>query len=131
MTPHFPGKRILVVEDYLINQEVTRDMLELLECRVDVAADGVNALKLYLTGQYDLILMDVQIPGKDGLQITREIRLEEERHSPKVRIPIIALTANALSGDRERCLAAGMDDYVSKPLDFKKLQQVLGRFLTT
>ncbi len=128
MSTHFPGKRILVVEDYLINQEVTRDMLELLECQVDIAADGVNALKLYSAGNYDLILMDVQIPGKDGLQITREIRTEEQRQSKKARVPIVALTANALSGDRERCLAAGMDDYLSKPLDLKRLEQVLSKF---
>ena len=127
VTSKFPGKRALVVEDYFINQEVTQDILELMGVDVQVAENGREALELYENGKYDLIFMDIQMPEMDGYQTTREIRRAEI--SGEQRVPIIALTANALSGDREKCLEAGMDDYLSKPIEAEKIEEVLKKYL--
>lgn len=115
---NFPGKKILVVEDYFINKEMMQDMLEALGCEVDTAEDGETALSKWSKNDYDLILMDIQMPIKDGYEVTREIRKQEDGKKHTI---ILALTANALVGDKEKCLEAGMDDYLSKPIDKPKL----------
>lgn len=118
----FPGLKVLMVEDYFINQEVTKDMLELMGCVVTIAEEGDEALKLFTKEKFDLILMDLQLPGIDGIEVTKLMR-KEERQTP--RTPIIALTANALDGDAEKCLASGMDDYMSKPIEILSLEEML------
>jgi CheY-like chemotaxis protein len=122
----FPGKRVLLVEDYALNQEIVQDMLELMECQVDTAENGKQALELQEKNVYDVILMDVQMPEMDGYTTTQEIR---KREAGKKHSAILALTANALVGDREKCLEAGMDDYLAKPVDLDKLENVLKKYL--
>lgn len=118
--------RILVAEDNLVNQQVAREILQGFGCTVEVAADGLEAARMQREERYDLVLMDCQMPNMDGYESTRKIREEEggERHTP-----IIAMTAHAMKGDRERCLAAGMDDYVSKPVSPDALHAVVCRWL--
>lgn len=123
----FPGKRVLVVEDYAINQEILQDMLELMDCTVDIAENGRQALDMVKSQPYDAILMDVQMPELDGYGATREIR-QRETGSDK-RSVILAITANAMVGDREKCLAAGMDDYLAKPIELDKLEGLLKKYL--
>lgn len=123
----FPGTRILVVEDYFINQEVIKEMLEIMLCSVDVAENGAEAVEKYKTGDYQIVLMDIQMPIKDGFDATRDIR-QLEANTNKHTI-IVALTANALEGDREKCLQAGMDDYISKPIMAENLEQILNKYL--
>jgi two-component system, sensor histidine kinase and response regulator len=118
--------RVLVVEDNIINQKVAVRMLEKLGCRVDVAANGAKALDALAGYTYDLVFMDCQMPEMDGFTATAAIR-ERERQTDR-HLPIIAMTANAIRGDREQCLAAGMDDYISKPVDFDSLSLVLQRW---
>ncbi len=120
--------RILLVEDNRINQEVARHILAEFGINIDVAADGVEALQsLKLSEQatpYDLILMDCQMPRKDGYQATKEIRAGGGGAKHK-NVPIIAMTANAMKGDKEKCLQAGMDDYLSKPISQESLKTKL------
>ncbi len=120
---------ILIVEDIIFNQEIARNMLEPLGCTVEVANNGreaIDALKQY---SYDLVLMDCQMPDMDGFEATRVIRDREKKNKVKNSLPIIALTANAITGDREKCLAVGMNDYISKPLTQKQLHEVLTQWL--
>ncbi|HTP65813.1 MAG TPA: ATP-binding protein [Geobacteraceae bacterium] len=113
--------RVLLAEDNPVNQELGRLMLESLECLVDVVDDGRLAVEKVLGDNYDMVFMDCQMPEMDGYEATRLIRQQEARSCEEVRrLPIIALTAHAMEGDRELCLAAGMDDYISKP--FKAVQ---------
>ena len=128
VTSKFTGKKILIAEDYFVNQEVTQDILELMEFSVDVAENGREALEKYEAGSYDAILMDVQMPEMDGYQTTAEIRKKEKDGK---RTPIIALTANAMIGDREKCLEAGMDDYLSKPIEATKLEEILKKYISS
>ena len=121
--PGLAHTRVLVVEDNAVNQKVAQRMLERLGCRVDVAGDGRAALDLLATIPYDLVLMDVQMPVMDGLEATRELR-RRERGSGHHR-PVVAMTAHAMESDRERCLEAGMDDYISKPVRRRDLLRVL------
>lgn len=120
------GNRILLAEDNPVNQKVALRLLEKLNYRVDVVADGLTAVAAWQTGKYDLIIMDCQMPQMDGYEATREIRRLEESQR---RIPIVALTAHAMKGDEEKCRAAGMDDYLSKPIDRDKLEVCLERLL--
>lgn len=103
-------------------------MLENLGCTIDSAENGRLAVEAMCTATYDVVLMDCQMPVMDGLTATGEIRLREQSSGP-IRVPIIALTANALEGDRERCLAAGMDDFLSKPFTQQQLATLLRRWL--
>lgn len=125
------GARILLAEDNEINQDVAVEILTEVGYECDVVADGRQAVEALQAARYDLILMDCHMPDMDGLEATREIRKRESRgifgHSD--RIPIIALTANAMKGERERCLATGMTDYLSKPLDPIKLIDTIERLL--
>jgi CheY-like chemotaxis protein len=120
--------RILLVEDNLINQKVAVRLLEKHGHRVVVAGNGQEALYTLEREPFDLVLMDVQMPEMDGLEATRAIRAREQgtdRH-----LPIVALTAHAMMGDRERCLAAGMDGYVTKPVQSQQLLQALAEAMT-
>ena len=117
---------VLLAEDNPINQHVASGMLQQLGLRVDVAADGLTALEQFRQRRYDLVLMDCQMPVMDGFEATRRLRADT---TPGLRVPVIALTANAMRGDRERCLAAGMDDYVAKPIRLADLRAVILRWL--
>ncbi len=119
--------RVLLVEDNPVNREVSTGMLELIGYHVAVAEDGQQALTVSATDSFDLILMDCQMPVMDGFTATAGIR-SRERDTRAPHIPIIALTANAMEGDRERCLAAGMDDYLSKPFSRQALAEMLARW---
>jgi CheY-like chemotaxis protein/HPt (histidine-containing phosphotransfer) domain-containing protein len=122
------GPNVLLVEDNPVNREVAVGMLESLGCTADAAENGWLALKLMATETYDAVLMDCQMPVMDGLATTGEIR-RREQSSGAARVPIIALTANAMEGDRQRCLDAGMDDFLSKPFTQQQLAAQLRRWL--
>jgi PAS domain S-box-containing protein len=119
----FPDKRILLVEDNEVNRKVATRLLAKLQLQVDIAVNGLEAVQKATETAYDLILMDCQMPEMDGYEATRTLRQQG------VQTPIIALTANALEGDREKCLACGMNDYLSKPIQADKLRQTLARWL--
>jgi two-component system, sensor histidine kinase and response regulator len=116
---------VLLVEDNVVNQKVGQRFLERLGCRVTVAENGAKAIQAWQSGEFRLVLMDVQMPVMDGYTATREIRALE---GTRPRTPIVALTANAMSGQLERCLQSGMDDLLTKPLDPQELEEVLERF---
>jgi len=131
--PQYSGARILLVEDNLVNQEVANATLQQFHCTVEIANNGQEALNLLEQNVYDLVLMDCQMPVMDGFRATELIR-ERERRAVKSgksvrRLPIVALTAHAISGDRDRCVAAGMDDYLSKPFARESLIAILNRWL--
>jgi CheY-like chemotaxis protein/HPt (histidine-containing phosphotransfer) domain-containing protein len=114
----------LLAEDNEINREVATEVLRAIGYECDCVANGVEAVKAAASGIYDLILMDCQMPEMDGFDATATIRRQKG-----ARVPIVALTANAMKGDRERCLAAGMDDYLAKPLEMERVASVIERFL--
>jgi signal transduction histidine kinase/DNA-binding response OmpR family regulator/integral membrane sensor domain MASE1 len=118
--------QILIAEDNLINQKVMRRLLEKAGYSVEVAANGREAVEKWATGAYDLVLMDCQMPEMDGYEATREIRCNE---AGRGHIPIIAVTANVMPEDREKCLASGMDAFVPKPIKTEKLTQTMEKFL--
>ncbi|MCG2578216.1 response regulator [Dechloromonas sp. XY25] len=120
-----PGGRVLLVEDEPINREIAVAMLDETGLRVDTASDGREALDRLVGGDYDLVLMDMQMPGMDGLTATRHMRDMEKGRD----IPIVAMTANAFAEDRARCLAAGMNDFIPKPVDPVELYSVLAKWL--
>ncbi len=117
------GLRVLVAEDNPVNQKVAGKILEKLGCEVMVVSDGKQAVEAVFERPFDLVLMDVQMPVLDGLQATRDIRAKEKETGRRTRI--VALTANAMQGDEDRCLAAGMDGYLTKPLRAEKLQEAV------
>jgi len=152
----FAGRkaRILLAEDNITNQQVALGILKIMGLYADVVANGVEALKAIETLPYDLVLMDVQMPQMDGLEATRKIRNREKKmmndecgmmnteapatddspskfviHNPSFAIPIIAMTAHTMKGDRERCLEAGMNDYIAKPISPQALAEVLEKWL--
>jgi two-component system sensor histidine kinase/response regulator len=130
------SRRVLLAEDNPVNVEVARAMLESMDLQVEVARNGREALQavqsMAKSGAYDCVLMDCQMPVMDGFAATASIRREEREAHAAERgrtLPIIAITANALQGDREACLAAGMDDYLSKPFSQQDLAAVIGRWI--
>lgn len=121
--------RILLVEDNPVNQEVGKLLLEALECVVDVAENGRLAVEAVFRNDYDLVFMDCQMPEVDGYEATRLIRHRETAGGGSCkRIPIVALTAHTIEGDREMCIKAGMDDYIPKPFRAAQLSEVLKRW---
>ncbi|MCC6580215.1 MAG: response regulator, partial [Phycisphaeraceae bacterium] len=120
------GAELLLVEDNQINRIVAGEILEAAGATVTTAETGVQAVKLAQSRPFDLIVMDCQMPEMDGFEATRRIR-QHERETGRPRTPIIALTANAIKGDRERCLDAGMDDYATKPINPDELVAKLCR----
>jgi len=121
-----PWARVLIVEDNPVNQLVAMEMVKRLGLHADVVGDGAEALAALERLPYDLILMDCQMPVMDGFEATRRLR---DRQPPEQRLPVIAMTANAIRGDRERCLEAGMDDYLPKPVRLSELTAMLRRWL--
>ena len=118
-----PFRKILIAEDNLINQEVIKAYVGKLGVNATIVSSGKEVLSAYEIEDYDLILMDIEMPGMDGVEATHEIRRREIRTT--TRIPILAMTAHAMRGDREEYLAAGMDGYISKPIRFADLTTAL------
>ena len=124
----FPGVRVLLVEDNTINQRVARLLLERIGARVDLAGNGEEAVQMTKQCPYDLVFMDCQMPVMDGYEATARIR---QLDSAGRRVPIVAMTANAMQGDRDKCLAVGMDDYVTKPLRSERLEEAIAKWTHT
>ena len=124
---NIPGRpRILVVDDVASNQKVARDMLETLGCRVDIASDGAEALTLWRSHPYDLVLMDSQMPVMDGLETTRTIRAQESSGGPNGRrLPVVAMSAGVSVEERAACFDAGMDGFIAKPVEMGRLRDAL------
>jgi CheY-like chemotaxis protein len=121
------GLRVLLVEDNPINQRVAMALLKRLGALVTLATDGAEAVRMTDATNWDLVLMDCQMPVLDGFEATTQIRQREHREG-RPRQPIVAMTANAMQGDRERCLACGMDDHVPKPITGDALSRTLSRW---
>ncbi|MBU0945925.1 MAG: response regulator [Proteobacteria bacterium] len=120
---------VLVAEDNIVNQQVAQGVLTKLGCKVDLTMNGQEAVESFKNSRYDIIFMDCQMPLMDGYEATAAIRRMEDLETNATRIPVIALTANALTGDREKCLAAEMDDYISKPFGQMQVETILKRWL--
>jgi len=120
--------RLLVTEDNAVNQKVAVAILKKLGFTTDLANNGHEAVEMVRAKEYDLVFMDCQMPEMDGFQATRAIR---EMEGGGRRVPILAMTANAMQGDRERCLEVGMDDYIPKPITIVELKGALHRWLPT
>ena len=123
------GLRVLAVDDSDINLEVLIGQFAFLGIALDTAPDGIQGLRLWRARKHALVLTDIHMPDMDGFELTRQMRAEEEADG-RTRTPIVALTANALKGEAERCLDAGMDDYVTKPLTLERLREAVARWVT-
>ena len=121
-----PGTRVLLVEDDLVNQQVASMTLQSFGYAVEIAGDGLRALELIEARRPDLVVMDCQLPGLDGYETTRRLR---ELPSPLCDVPVIAMTASVFAEDRQRCIDAGMDGFLGKPLVVDDLQKALARLL--
>jgi two-component system sensor histidine kinase/response regulator len=119
---------VLVVEDNVVNQRLARRLVEKLGCQVDVASNGSEAVAALGRRSYELVLMDCQMPEMDGFEATRKIRCNEQSRR---RTPIVAMTASAMGGDRERCIEAGMDDYITKPLKFTEISATIEHWISS
>jgi CheY-like chemotaxis protein len=122
-------KHILLAEDNLINQKVSLQSLRGLGYNVDLAANGKIAVEKFLENDYDLILMDIQMPEMDGITATKEIREIEREQSVENPVLIIAITANSIKDDRQKCLEAGMNEYISKPFNLDKFPLIVTQLL--
>lgn len=127
-TISFPTARVLLVEDNIVNQEMATEMLKLFGIEPGLATNGLEAVEAFKFGEFDLVLMDCQMPVLDGYDATRQIR-EFEKSSDLKPTPVIALTANAMQGDRELCEAAGMDDHIAKPVKLSGIENMLRQWL--
>jgi CheY-like chemotaxis protein len=125
---HSLSSRVLIADDNPLNQKLAKRLLERAGCSVDVASNGRQAVEMWQEFPYDLIFMDCQMPTMDGYEATREIRRQEQAEMIRNRIPIVAMTANTMSGDREKCLIAGMDDFIPKPIPSNAIDRVLHRW---
>jgi CheY-like chemotaxis protein/HPt (histidine-containing phosphotransfer) domain-containing protein len=122
--------RVLLAEDNQVNREIATVMLQAMGCKVTQSHDGAQALAAVVSRDIDLVLMDCGMPVMDGFESTRRIRAWEQAQPGRTRVPIVALTASALAGDREACLSAGMDDYLVKPVSSSRLSETLARHLS-
>jgi osomolarity two-component system sensor histidine kinase NIK1 len=113
---------ILLVEDNLLNQRIVTFSLKKYNHEVIIANNGVEAIERFRENKFDIILMDIMMPVMDGLEATIKIREEEKLNNIKKRTPIVALTANTMDNDRDKCISYGMDDFLSKPFDIEKLK---------
>ena len=125
---HVIGRSILLAEDNKVNQKLAQKLLDKMGHRVVLASNGMEALRALDSEHFDLVLMDVQMPEMDGFEATTKIRMQERQSGE--HIPVIAMTAHAMTGDRERCLKAGMDDYISKPIRAKELREIIEKQFT-
>lgn len=123
-----PPAHLLLAEDNLVNQKVATQFLKRLGMTCDVVGNGREAVAALQQKEYDLVLMDLHMPEMDGLEATREIRARESKQA-RPRLPVVALTADAVKGDREKCIEAGMDDYVTKPIRLNEIRNVLEKYL--
>ena len=122
--------RILLAEDNPVNRTVATSMLAQIGIKVDIAHNGVEAVEATQCARYDVILMDCQMPEMDGFEATAAIRTAERASGSDAHTVIVALTANAVNGDRERCLAVGMDDYLAKPFRKEQLVGILEKYMS-
>ena len=118
---------VLVAEDNMINQKLIKVVLENMGLKVTLASDGEQAYNAYQNNKYDMVFMDIQMPVMGGVESTHKILAYEKEHN-LTHVPIIALTANALPGDREKYISEGMDDYATKPLDVKALEKLITKY---
>jgi signal transduction histidine kinase/CheY-like chemotaxis protein/HPt (histidine-containing phosphotransfer) domain-containing protein len=130
ITHDFTGARVLVAEDNTVNQMVIRELLRTVGIEAEIVANGRDAVERVLANEYSFILMDCEMPELDGYEATREIRATEKARGGDRHVPIIALTANAITGDREKCIAAGMDDYLTKPIGASRLFAAISQWYT-
>jgi osomolarity two-component system sensor histidine kinase NIK1 len=115
---------ILLVEDNILNQRITTFSLKKFNHEVDIANNGLEAVNKYREKEYDVILMDIMMPVMDGLEATFQIRKYEKETIDHKHTPVIAITANTLDNDRDKCLATGMDEYMAKPFDMNRLNEI-------
>jgi CheY-like chemotaxis protein len=115
---------VLLVEDNILNQRITTFSLKKFNHLVDIANNGLEAVNKYRENNYDVILMDIMMPVMDGLEATSQIRKFEKENPTKIHTPVIAITANTLDNDRDKCIATGMDEYMAKPFDMNRLNEI-------